>query len=97
MTLFQSINQTVNAKFPNDVPHGTFDGDFSGVQYNSTDPDCWWTWAGCDTPAASTGLPADITTVPEPLTWGYGFDDGPNCSHNAFYDFLQQNNQKASM
>lgn len=24
-------------------------------------------------------------------------DDGPNCTHNAFYDFLQQNNQKASL
>ena len=28
---------------------------------------------------------------------GYGFDDGPNCSHNAFYDFLASQNQKASM
>jgi hypothetical protein len=28
---------------------------------------------------------------------GYGFDDGPNCSHNAFYDYLQQNDQKATM
>jgi peptidoglycan/xylan/chitin deacetylase (PgdA/CDA1 family) len=25
------------------------------------------------------------------------YDDGPNCSHNAFYDFLQQQNLKASM
>jgi peptidoglycan/xylan/chitin deacetylase (PgdA/CDA1 family) len=28
---------------------------------------------------------------------GYGFDDGPNCSHNAFYDFLASQNQKATM
>ena len=26
----------------------------------------------------------------------YGFDDGPNCSHNAFYDFLSSQNQKAT-
>ncbi|CAG8822607.1 25933_t:CDS:2, partial [Racocetra persica] len=30
-------------------------------------------------------------------TWGLTYDDGPNCSHNAFYDFLSQNKQKASM
>jgi len=28
---------------------------------------------------------------------GYAFDDGPNCTHNAFYDFLASNNQKATM
>ena len=32
----------------------------------------------------------------QPNTLGYAFDDGPNCTHNAFYDFLQQQNQKAS-
>jgi peptidoglycan/xylan/chitin deacetylase (PgdA/CDA1 family) len=25
------------------------------------------------------------------------YDDGPNCSHNALYDMLQRNNQRASM
>lgn len=35
--------------------------------------------------------------MPEPLTVGYGFDDGPNCSHNAFYDFLEEQQQKATM
>lgn len=29
-------------------------------------------------------------------TLGYGFDDGPNCGHNVFYDFLTAQNQKAS-
>ncbi|KAA1478552.1 glycoside hydrolase/deacetylase [Dentipellis sp. KUC8613] len=43
------------------------------------------------------GLAPDVSSIPEPKTMGYGFDDGPNCSHNAFYDFLQQNNQKATM
>lgn len=28
---------------------------------------------------------------------GYAFDDGPNCSHNAFYDFLESQNQKATL
>ena len=67
------------------------------MNYTAADPDCWWTWQGCTTPAASTGLSADITTVPEPLTWGLAFDDGPNCSHNALYDFLLENDQKATM
>ncbi|EEB93541.1 hypothetical protein MPER_07784, partial [Moniliophthora perniciosa FA553] len=35
--------------------------------------------------------------VPPPQTLGYGFDDGPNCSHNAFYDYLTSQNQKATM
>lgn len=33
----------------------------------------------------------------QPNTLGYGFDDGPNCSHNAFYDYLTSQNQKASV
>lgn len=28
---------------------------------------------------------------------GYGFDDGPNCTHNVFYDYLASQNQKATM
>ncbi|KAJ3745520.1 carbohydrate esterase family 4 protein, partial [Lentinula detonsa] len=63
--------------------------------YPSDDPDCWWTYDQCVTPKLS-GLPPDIADAPEPSTLGYGFDDGPNCSHNAFYDFLQSQNQKAS-
>jgi hypothetical protein len=38
-----------------------------------------------------------LAQCPEPQTWGFTLDDGPNCSHNAFYDFLQQHNQKASL
>ena len=37
-----------------------------------------------------------IHTPYKPRTLGYGFDDGPNCSHNAFYDFLSSNDQRAS-
>ncbi|KAF5345214.1 hypothetical protein D9756_011555 [Leucocoprinus leucothites] len=44
-----------------------------------------------------SGLSPDISNVPEPYTTGYGFDDGPNCSHNAFYDYLASKNQKATM
>ncbi|KAH9979228.1 hypothetical protein BGW80DRAFT_1275700 [Lactifluus volemus] len=50
----------------------------------------------CTTPKI-TGLSADVSSVPEPQTMGYGFDDGPNCSHNAFYDYLASVNQKATM
>lgn len=79
-----------------DAP-GTANGNLSGVSYNATDPDCWWTWQGCTSPVASTGLAADWTTVPEPSTWGLTYDDGPNCSHNALYDYLLENQQKATM
>ncbi|WWC65509.1 uncharacterized protein I303_108127 [Kwoniella dejecticola CBS 10117] len=96
-SLFATINSTVNSKVPNIKPKGTSTGDFSNVGYNATDPDCWWTWRQCTTPESSTGINADHTTVPEPDTWGLGFDDGPNCSHNAFYDYLRDQGQKATM
>ncbi|OXH34185.1 chitin deacetylase 2 [Cryptococcus neoformans] len=95
--LFGKINSTLNAKIPNDVPHGTPTGDWTGVNYSNSDPDCWWTHNKCTTPSNDTGLQADISTAPEPMTWGLGFDDGPNCSHNALYDLLLENNQKATM
>ena len=43
------------------------------------------------------GIPPDVASVPEPNTMGYGFDDGPNCTHNVFYDYLASQNQKATM
>lgn len=55
-----------------------------------------WSITRCTTPK-QTGLPADVSSVPEPRTMGYGFDDGPNCTHNVFYDFLASQNQKATM
>lgn len=95
---FQAVNASLNAKFPNIAPRGTGHmGNWTGLNYPATDPDCWWTWKGCDSPPADTGLKADITTVPEPMTWGFGFDDGPNCSHNALYDYLQEQKQTATM
>ena len=67
----------------------------SGAKYPSSDPDCWWTYSTCTTPKYP-GLPDDIINVPEPNTLGYGFDDGPDCAHNEFYDYLTAQNQKAS-
>ncbi|KAF9220646.1 carbohydrate esterase family 4 protein [Gyrodon lividus] len=96
----QAKYQSIQSQIPNIAPKGTqpasLEGNWSGESYPSSDPDCWWTFDQCTTPKLA-GLPPDLTSVPEPDTLGYGFDDGPNCSHNAFYDYLQQNNQKASM
>jgi peptidoglycan/xylan/chitin deacetylase (PgdA/CDA1 family) len=69
--------------------------DFTGYDAN-TDPDCWWSSSLCTIPKGA-GINADIFRCQEPETWGLTYDDGPNCSHNAFYDFLQQQNLKASM
>ncbi|KAF9257054.1 glycoside hydrolase/deacetylase, partial [Marasmius fiardii PR-910] len=87
---------SIKSRVPTTAPKGV-NGDFTGVNYDyDNDPDCWWSATGCTTPKVS-GIPADIKNVPEPLSAGYGFDDGPNCSHNAFYDYLNQKNQKATM
>ncbi|KAG1850544.1 carbohydrate esterase family 4 protein [Suillus tomentosus] len=93
---YQSIQSQIPNIQPNGSPASTSTGNFSGFTYPSSDPDCWWTFDQCTTPKLA-GLPPDLAGVPEPDTLGYGFDDGPNCSHNAFYDFLSQNNQKATM
>ncbi|WFD21241.1 hypothetical protein MCAP1_003502 [Malassezia caprae] len=62
----------------------------------SSDPDCWWTASKCVKPKAKD-VPSDLSSCPEPDTWGLTFDDGPNCSHNAFYDFLAEKKLKATM
>ena len=64
---------------------------------NPSDPDCWWTWQGCTTPDPALGIPADLYDIPEPNSLALTIDDGPNCSQNAFYEFLREQNQKASM
>lgn len=90
---------SIKDSIPTNIPvKGTVKGDFSNFTptYSPTDPDCWWTFDKCDTPKLA-GLQPDIINVPEPMTLGYGFDDGPNCSHNAFYDFLTEQNQQATM
>ncbi|KAJ8688945.1 hypothetical protein PTI98_013015 [Pleurotus ostreatus] len=64
--------------------------------YPDSDPDCWWSFNQC-TDAKYPGVPDDISFVPEPKTLGYGFDDGPNCAHNTFYDYLASQKQLATM
>ncbi|ESK94329.1 carbohydrate esterase family 4 protein [Moniliophthora roreri MCA 2997] len=78
---------------PQIVPKPTSGG---AGKYDPNDPDCWWTYNGCTTPKRE-GVPPDVAIVPEPSTLGYGFDDGPFCGHNAFYDYLKSQNQKATM
>lgn len=91
--LFTSLNGSI----PQIAPKGTPAGDFTGVNYNGVeDPDCWWTYKQCTKPKAK-GVQEDVTRCPEPNTWGFTLDDGPNCSHNAYYDFLQQQKQKATL
>ncbi|MBW0507145.1 hypothetical protein O181_046860 [Austropuccinia psidii MF-1] len=93
----QSFNQIQN-QIPNIPPKGTPTGDFSNTtpNYPRSDPDCWWTFGNCTTPKLN-GLNPDIKSCPEPNTWGLTIDDGPNCSHNAYYDFLRQSKQQASL
>jgi hypothetical protein len=89
---------TLNSTIPKIAPKGTPDGNFSTVTptYPASDPDCWWSFNKCTKPKTST-IPADISSCPEPMTWGLTYDDGPNCSHNAFYDYLRTQNQKATL
>ncbi|CAO3621558.1 unnamed protein product [Mucor hiemalis] len=62
----------------------------------TTDPDCWWSASVCTKPKLAD-VNEDIVNCPEPETWGLTYDDGPNCSHNAFYDYLQDQKLKATM
>ncbi|KAJ6504212.1 carbohydrate esterase family 4 protein [Mycena vitilis] len=94
----QAKFNAMKGNIPNIKPKGT-DGTISQDAlsgYPPADADCWWSFTQCVTPKLA-GLKPDIATMPEPRTLGYGFDDGPNCSHNAFYDYLTSKQQKATM
>ncbi|KAI8888083.1 carbohydrate esterase family 4 protein [Backusella circina FSU 941] len=93
--LYNSIDWT---KAPNiAVRTKTAAGSLDLTGYDAVnDPDCWWSASVCTTPKIAD-VNADIERCPEPETWGLSYDDGPNCSHNAFYDYLQQQKLKASM
>ncbi|PPQ75102.1 hypothetical protein CVT26_008136 [Gymnopilus dilepis] len=86
---------SIQPNVPDISPKGDFEGNVQGLNYPSDDPDCWWTNTKCTMPKYPN-IPEDVSIMPEPRTLGYGFDDGPNCSHNAFYDYLMSQNQKAS-
>ncbi|KAF7360610.1 Carbohydrate esterase family 4 protein [Mycena venus] len=83
-TAAQTKFDSIKGGIPNIQPKVEgLNGTLGNITYAPTDPDCWWTYGQC--------------TTPEPRTLGYGFDDGPNCSHNAFYDYLTEKKQKATM
>lgn len=100
LAVFNAI--TSSGTIPSDIePRGTPPASHSGegvlTGYDvSSDPDCYWTATGCSKPKHS-GILQDITTCQEPHTWGYTLDDGPNCTHNALYDYWQKVGQKASL
>lgn len=93
-----AVFKALEPLIPNIEPKGTPDGNFSASSKYDTakDPDCWWTDTLCTTPK-TPGLLPDIVSCEENNVLGLTYDDGPNCSHNAFYDFLLAQNQKASM
>ncbi|KAJ9098996.1 hypothetical protein QFC20_005814 [Naganishia adeliensis] len=95
--LFSQIDALVNSTVGDVRIKGTPNGDFSGFTptYNVSDNDCWWTYRECT--KSKRNIPADVIDIPEPRSYGMGFDDGPNCSHNAFYEFLRENKQTATM
>ncbi|CAK5262303.1 unnamed protein product [Mycena citricolor] len=89
--LFDSFKDRI----PNIAPKGTNGVPDPHLKYDNSDPDCWWTFSTCVTPK-TPGVDADVASVPEPSTLGYGFDDGPACQHDVFYDFMKEHNQKAT-
>lgn len=93
--LYNSIDWT---KAPSIRPRTmTASGGLDMSNYSSAeDPDCWWSASTCTKPKLAD-VNEDIVNCPEPETWGLTYDDGPNCSHNAFYNYLQDNKLKATM
>lgn len=97
-TLFTSIDAKIKSSLPNTQPKGTPDNSMQGVTYNGgTDPDCWWTYTQCTSPANSTGLQADISTVPEPGSYGLTYDDGPNCGNAPLYGWMKDNGVRSTL
>ncbi|CAO3703241.1 unnamed protein product [Rhizopus stolonifer] len=94
--LYESIDWTKAPSIPVRGISATTGGLDMASYDSATDPDCWWSSTTCKTPKIE-GVNADLYECPEPDVWGLTFDDGPNCSHNAFYDYLSENKQKASM
>ncbi|KAI7905691.1 chitin deacetylase 1 [Cokeromyces recurvatus] len=94
-TLYNSINWTSAPNIP--VRKLNPDGSLDMTGYDeTTDTDCWWSATTCTKPKHEN-VNEDIYTCFEPETWGLTYDDGPNCSHNAFYDYLEAQQIKATM
>ncbi|KAI7893220.1 chitin deacetylase 1 [Mucor mucedo] len=93
--LYNSIDWTKAPNFPVRKLNAAGGLDMTGYD-GATDPACWWSASTCKTPKTA-GINADLYACPEPDVWGITFDDGPNCSHNAFYDYLEKEKQKATM
>ncbi|CAG8554561.1 21562_t:CDS:2 [Gigaspora rosea] len=94
---FQQVYNSIDwSQVPDIQPHTVVNGDIDQSNYPDDDPDCWWTYNQCSSPNAP-GVQPDVTICPEPETWGLTYDDGPNCAHNTFYDFLKENDQNATM
>ncbi|GAA5912815.1 hypothetical protein JCM8208_006435 [Rhodotorula glutinis] len=88
---------SIKAGIPNIAPRGTRAGDMTGVVYDdNADPACYWTETRCTTPKLK-GLEPDVTRCQEPNSWGFTLDDGPNCSHNAYFDYLESIKMKATL
>ena len=90
---WNSINDSISTNLS---VKGTVKGNFSDLTPTYCPLDTFVGGLSTSPTPKLADLPPDIVVVPEPNSLGYGFDDGPNCSHNAFYDFLTQQQQEAS-
>ncbi|KAI9262220.1 chitin deacetylase 1 [Phascolomyces articulosus] len=96
---FRNLVNSINWKAMPNITARTMgaDGAIDMSNYDEAkDPDCWWSATTCTEPKHE-GVNPDIYACPEPETWGLTYDDGPNCSHNAFYDYLEAEKLKATM
>ncbi|KAI8874956.1 carbohydrate esterase family 4 protein [Backusella circina FSU 941] len=95
LSLYNSIDWTSSPNISVRTLNSDGSIDMTGYDEDS-DPDCWWSASTCTVPKIKD-VNEDIYACPEPDTWGLTYDDGPNCSHNAFYDYLQEQELKATM
>ncbi|KAI9299944.1 hypothetical protein BJ944DRAFT_171609 [Cunninghamella echinulata] len=100
--VYQSIDWSL---VPNSTVHSANkDGTPNTSGYDSSDPDCWWTYNGC-TQSKHTNVPSDIAYCPNVGDFGISFDDGPLTKEDGgewaepnLYDALaKSNNQKAAL
>ncbi|KAK7041501.1 hypothetical protein VNI00_009369 [Paramarasmius palmivorus] len=101
----------ISPGIPNIASKGNITETFETYNVQS-DPDCWWTATECTKPKVEgLPEDLSMVPPPQTLGYGFddgpNFSPrivsvahylllGPNCSHNAFYDYLTSQNQKAS-